>query len=191
MANAQMPTYNLAAFVPSIYWVRGPLGTGKCQRFSAPNVFFDEKSMPVIYDLQCDAGHRFEGWFKNAEEYVQQREGGLLACPRCACAQVHRLPTASHVGSTSSADAAKAAHEMVALKEKSDALLTKIHDFVERHFDDVGTAFAEEARKIHYGEAKERNIRGHATHIEVRALHEEGVDVLSLPAPVPDKSKLN
>ncbi len=147
--------------------------------------------MPVIYDLQCDVGHRFEGWFKNAEEFAQQQEGGLLACPQCACAQVHRLPTASHVGSSSSADAAKAAQEMAALKAKSDAVLTKIHDFIERHFDDVGSAFAEEARKIHYGETRERAIRGEATATEVRALHEEGVDVLPLPAPPPDKSKLN
>lgn len=146
--------------------------------------------MPVIYDLQCDAGHRFEGWFKNAEEYAQQHEGGLLTCPRCACAQVHRLPTASHVGSASGAEATKAGQEMAVLKEKSEALMAKIHAFVDRHFDDVGTAFAEEARKIHYGEAEDRNIRGHATPTEVRALHEEGVDVVALP-PAVDKSKLN
>jgi hypothetical protein len=147
--------------------------------------------MTVIYDLQCNAGHRFEGWFKNAEEFAQQQAGGLLACPQCACAQVHRLPTASHVGSSPGRDAAKAARELAALKVKSDAVLTKIHDFIGRNFDDVGAAFAEEARKIHYGEAKERAIRGQATAAEVHALHEEGVDVLPVPAPPPDKSKLN
>ncbi len=178
MANTRMPTYNPRPTIPGVVPALARLN-------------FNENTMPIIYDLQCGAGHRFEGWFKNTEEYARQQEGGLLTCPRCACAQVHRLPTASHVGSTSGAEAAKAAQEMAALKEKSEALMTKIRAFVDRHFDDVGTAFAEEARKIHYGEAKERNIRGQATATEVRALHEEGVDVLPLLAPALDKSRLN
>lgn len=173
MANTRTPTYNPGR-------LRGPSWSNS-----------NEKGMPVIYDLQCDAGHRFEGWFKNAEEYAQQQEDGLLACPRCACPRIQRLPTASHVGSASGAEAVKAAQEMAVLKEKSDTLMAKIHAFVDRHFEDVGTAFAEEARRIHYGEVKERNIRGQATATEVRALHEEGVDVLPLPAPAFGKSKLN
>lgn len=147
--------------------------------------------MPVVYDFECVAGHRFEGWFKNAEEYAHQQAAGLLTCPRCARSQVQRLPIASHVGSGSDAEVAKTAQEMTAVKAKSDALMAKIQSFVERNFEDVGPAFAEEARKIHYGEVEERNIRGQATPAEVRALRDEGVDVLPLPAAPVDKSKLN
>ncbi len=49
--------------------------------------------------------------------------------------------------------------------------------------EDVGERFAEEARRIHYGEADERGIRGQATREETQALLEEGVAVLPLPVP--------
>jgi hypothetical protein len=47
--------------------------------------------------------------------------------------------------------------------------------------EDVGNDFAEEARKIHYQEAPERSIRGHATVDETAELREEGIEVVSLP----------
>ena len=49
--------------------------------------------------------------------------------------------------------------------------------------DDVGSQFAEEARKMHYGEAQERAIRGQATRAETESLIDEGIAVLSLPWP--------
>jgi len=48
---------------------------------------------------------------------------------------------------------------------------------------DVGRAFPEEARKIHYKEAPERAIRGTASVKEVEALREEGIQVMTLPVP--------
>ena len=52
---------------------------------------------------------------------------------------------------------------------------------------DVGSQFAEEARKMHYGESEERNIRGQASIEETKDLLEEGIEVL--PLPVPDALK--
>jgi len=49
--------------------------------------------------------------------------------------------------------------------------------------EDVGNQFAEEARKIHYGEAKERGIRGQATRDETEALLEEGIAILPVTLP--------
>ncbi len=49
--------------------------------------------------------------------------------------------------------------------------------------EDVGTQFSEEARKMHYGESEQRNIRGHATPEETEALLEEGIQVMPLPMP--------
>jgi len=51
------------------------------------------------------------------------------------------------------------------------------------HTEDVGDKFADEARKIHYGESQERNIRGQASREETEALHEEGIAVMPLPIP--------
>ena len=49
--------------------------------------------------------------------------------------------------------------------------------------DDVGEQFPEEARRIHYGEAEARGIRGQASPDERRALLEEGIEIMSLPMP--------
>lgn len=57
--------------------------------------------------------------------------------------------------------------------------------------EDVGGSFASEARKIHYGETKERAIRGQATHDETMELIEEGIDVMPLPIPQSLKNPLN
>ena len=51
------------------------------------------------------------------------------------------------------------------------------------HTDDVGSRFAEEARRMHYGEVEERPIRGQATPVEARALRDEGIEVAALPMP--------
>ena len=49
--------------------------------------------------------------------------------------------------------------------------------------EDVGDRFATEARRIHYGEAEERGIRGRATPDEARELADEGIDIVALPVP--------
>ena len=56
-------------------------------------------------------------------------------------------------------------------------------DKVLENTEDVGRAFPEEARKIHYREAPERHIRGTASTKEVEALREEGIEVVALPVP--------
>lgn len=49
--------------------------------------------------------------------------------------------------------------------------------------EDVGSQFAEEARKIHYGEIKARGIRGQATLEEAESLVDEGIAVVPLSLP--------
>ena len=49
--------------------------------------------------------------------------------------------------------------------------------------EDVGAQFAEEARKMHYGETQDRSIRGQATREEAESLREEGIEIMSLPIP--------
>ena len=62
------------------------------------------------------------------------------------------------------------------------ALLQMVRHVV-ANTEDVGDRFPEEARKMHYGEAEARNIRGHATPDETEALMDEGIPVMSLPLP--------
>ena len=63
------------------------------------------------------------------------------------------------------------------------AALLKMVRHVVANTEDVGDSFPEEARKMHYGEAKTRNIRGHATPEETEALMDEGIAVMPLPLP--------
>lgn len=148
----------------------------------------------VIYDLDCHAGHQFEGWFGKPEDYSEQAEGGLLSCPVCGSTNVKRLPTASHVNTRSSTDRREHSDRDKQPNAKQLATLKaleKIHKYVDEHFKDVGADFPEEARKIHYGETEAHNIRGTATPEEAQDLRKEGVEALPLPSRLTDKNKLN
>jgi hypothetical protein len=146
----------------------------------------------VIYDLRCETGHQFEGWFKDLQDYEHQVLTHLLTCPFCESRLVQRVPTASYINTLSrqkSPDCSTAPDQSRPIDPIH--LLRKLHDYVDQNFHDVGTGFHEEALKIHYGEAEERNIRGTASREEVRELHEAGVAVAPLPPKPIAKEKLN
>ncbi|MEE8387011.1 MAG: DUF1178 family protein [Acidiferrobacterales bacterium] len=141
----------------------------------------------IIYDLRCAHSHKFEGWFKTSDDFRSQNEGGLLSCPVCGSSEVVKLPTASRIKRHSSSRELSASQ----LVPSEQMLLQKIHEYVNNNYVDVGSEFPEQARKIHYGEVKSAPIRGTATADEARELHEEGVSVISLPASLISKEKLN
>lgn len=146
----------------------------------------------IIYDLNCDAGHHFEGWFGRPADYVEQKRKGILSCPICSSTNVKKIPTASHVKtqltvSASEDEATKPSGQQVVSTHAMQAL----HRYIDKHFADVGAQFPEEARKIHYGEAEERSICGVASNEEVKELHEEGIEVHRLPPKPVEKEKLN
>lgn len=60
-------------------------------------------------------------------------------------------------------------------------MLRQAQTFIEKNFEPVGKNFAEEARKIHYGEADKRNIYGEATKEEAKSLADEGIEVNQMP----------
>ncbi len=167
----------------------GPLGT--------PVLNATGNRPVIVYDLICEHEHRFEGWFDNHQDYQDQCRGGLLACPVCASARVRRLPHAGHLrrhGDGAAGAGAEAGARPPAVsggEAEMVQLVRRLHDYVERHYVDVGRRFAEEARRIHYGEAEERNIRGQASAEEVAALEQEGIQTLPLPPKPPPKERLN
>lgn len=138
----------------------------------------------VVYDLICSAGHRFEGWFDSPVEYERQHTTNEIACPQCGCGKIQKLPTAARLVGNASASADDS-------KRASQSALERLHEIVERHYEDVGHNFPDEARKIYYGETEERRIRGTATATEAKELVEEGIAVLPLPPATPDKRGLN
>jgi hypothetical protein len=146
----------------------------------------------IVYDLACTNGHRFEGWFASAQDFSSQNERDLVGCPACGATRVQRLPSVTRFNAGASepqekpreAPAAKAAgRDAAALAQ---ILYSRMLDEMLRKSEDVGTAFPEEARKIHYHEAPARSIRGQATNDEHAELLEEGIAVLRLPVPPRD-----
>ena len=140
----------------------------------------------IVFDLGCANNHRFEGWFDSNEDCERQVGSKRVACPLCGNADVTRLPHASHIKSGAKerapgADTAVAGEQQYA--NTGADLLSKVIEHVINNSEDVGAAFPEEARKIHYRETPKRRIRGTASHDEVDALRDEGIEVLALPVP--------
>lgn len=136
----------------------------------------------IIFDLTCVSDHRFEAWFRSADDFSRQEAQGLVSCPHCGSQNVRRLPSAVHV-----ATAASAPSEAGPGNIDPVALARALVEHLVRHTEDVGNEFAAEARRIHYHDSPERPIRGQASNEEYSALQEEGIDVLRLPRVKPEK----
>ena len=148
-----------------------------------------------VFNLACTFGHGFEGWFGSDLEFDAQRERGLLECPICCDRQIEKRPAAPSLHLARKLPAPAVHHETaepqcledVARNDESvqyerlrSAWLTVVHH-LRQHSEDVGSGFAEEARRIQRCESRQRSIRGNATVDEAVALIEEGIPVLPLP----------
>jgi len=144
----------------------------------------------IVYELICAEEHRFEGWFASAELFERQRDAGLVACPVCASSAVEKLPSARirrGAAGPEERPPAAAARPTPAAADRPTMTLASFVDHVLQNTEDLGPRFPEEARKIHYGEAPRRGIRGVASRAEAEALGEEGIAVVALPIPPPEE----
>lgn len=139
-------------------------------------------------DIICSNGHTFEAWFANRAAFERQRDENLIICTACGDTAVQQRITAPRIRKHSDSnapdvsDSAKAPGTNANIaKANATAQVPKLIDFIEKHFEDVGAKFADEAVKMHYGESEHRNIRGTATADEEKQLSEEGVKYLKLP----------
>jgi hypothetical protein len=161
----------------------------------------------IKYALQCDKAHGFESWFPSISSFETQARRGLVECPVCGSVKVEKQimkpsvrlhgirpdqkPIESIPAPTSEAAAAEP-HIPAVLADDSEAarklraMMREIHQHVQANTEDVGAKFADEARKIHYGDAEERGIRGKATAEQAAELAEEGIAFLPLP-PLPEE----
>ncbi len=136
----------------------------------------------IAYDLQCIAGHSFEGWFEEEKAYLKQKKKGLVSCPVCNDTSVSRVPSTFGI-KTSEIPTGTDRH-----LKKYAQVGKKIINFVEKNFDDVGCNFANEALKMHYGATEPRSIRGISTKEEEKSLKEEGVEFFKFPIPIPPET---
>lgn len=144
-----------------------------------------------VLNLQCRHAHDFEGWFASEDDFQSQLQRGLVECPVCGDTAINKLPSAPRLNLSGAreapAQAATSGGEGVAAgvpaSAELQALWMQAVQHVLKHTEDVGDRFAEEARRIHYGETDARGIRGQATREDTLALIEEGVEVMPLPLP--------
>jgi hypothetical protein len=137
----------------------------------------------IRYALTCDKGHDFEAWFGSISDYDVQVEASAVSCPSCGSADVRKAPMAPAV--KRGRDKVPPAPSLRDERRKTYAVLKNLREHLKANAEHVGPGFAEEARKMHYGEAEERNIYGEATREEAVALAEEGIPALPLP-PLPE-----
>ena len=140
-----------------------------------------------VIDLRCHNGHGFEGWFASDEDFLDQNGRRLIACPLCDDNVIVRLPSAPRLNLSGTREAVAAA---AAPQADGQAQWLRAVRHVLANTEDVGERFADEARRIHYGETAERGIRGQATPDERASLRDEGIEVMPLPLPAALKEPL-
>lgn len=145
----------------------------------------------IHYQLRCDDGHEFEGWFRDSASFDSQAAGGLLSCPRCGTTQVGRGLMAPAVRTRRAAPQPEPVSTAVAagrgpqspavLPDEVRAVLQRLRSEVERQCDDLGDRFADEAIRMSRGEIAARGIYGNATDEDREALADEGIEIMQLP----------
>jgi hypothetical protein len=145
----------------------------------------------ILYSLCCSKDHGFEAWFRNSDAFDKQAKKGIVVCPVCGDTKVRKAIMAPRIAKGTShkqSDPVPAATPSPApapgnhvMAPQMREMLTELRKQVEANCDYVGNDFAEEARKIHYGETEERGIYGEASDSDAEALQEEGIEVGRIP----------
>lgn len=133
----------------------------------------------ISFTLSCEESHRFDGWFRNGDDFEAQKARGLVSCPVCGSTETGKALMAPAVSTGGKRE--QIALAMGAAQKKLMADMKAAADKVRETADYVGPSFAEEARKIHFGEVEARGIYGEASQDEARALVEDGVEFMPLP----------
>ena len=143
----------------------------------------------IVFDLECNCGYTFEGWFQDRQDFDNQQTASFLVCPQCGGREIRKI--LSPIRAQSSGNVSNSALHIKAGESESSTdtfeVLETLQEFVEKNFEDVGTELATESLKIHYGVSEPRNIRGVTTELEEKKLREEGINILKIPMPVKSK----
>jgi hypothetical protein len=145
----------------------------------------------IHYQLRCPQAHEFDGWFKSSAGFEIQAGQGLISCPVCGATKVQRAlmaPSLARKGRDlvvpeppAPVPAAPAAAAGGVMPDAVRGMLTKLRTEIEKNCDYVGPNFAQEARKIHNGEAAPRGIYGETSPAEAEALADDGIEIASIP----------
>ncbi|MEX3014489.1 DUF1178 family protein [Gymnodinialimonas hymeniacidonis] len=144
----------------------------------------------IRYTLKCAEGHRFESWFQSADAFDTLHGKGMVSCAVCGIEDVQKAMMAPPVPKKGKAEAEPTAPERPLSEpaHPAEAMLRQMREHVEKNSTYVGGSFAKEARAMHLGDTPERAIHGEANAQEAKSLIEDGVPILPLPGPPPEKA---
>ncbi len=131
----------------------------------------------IRYALKCADGHRFDSWFQSAAAYDKLADAGHVACAVCGSVEVAKDLMTPRVSPEATAPA-RPLSKPATPKEQS---LEELRRRIEANSTYVGDCFAEEARKMHDGDAPKRQIHGEARLADAKKLLEDGIPVAPLP----------
>lgn len=138
----------------------------------------------ITFNLRCRNEHLFEGWFNSSEDFERQQQVGLIQCPICGATEIDKgLQTPSLLLKKTATPSKRKGKTVRVTRQEAEKALYKLSQYVQQHFEDVGTQFPDEARKIHYGEREKHGIYGQTTPEEEKELKEEGIPIMKIPAP--------
>jgi hypothetical protein len=139
----------------------------------------------ILFSLRCKAGHEIEAWFRDNAAYERQHARAQIVCPECGSTEVEKAPMAPRLaksrGEPAAAPAPPALPERPPTQAEFRRGLQQMRRYIEANCEHVGPRFADEARKIHRGEAEARGIYGEATETESEALADDGIAVARIP----------
>lgn len=135
----------------------------------------------IVFDLACSDGHRFEAWFHSGDAFDEQAEAGVLVCPVCRGTEISKAPMAPRVARAVATGEPAPVGEKQPAKDDPAQTLARLRGLIEANCEDVGSRFAEEARRIHFGETAPHGIYGEASSKDAAALREDGIDYQVLP----------
>ncbi len=135
-----------------------------------------------VFNLACEHGHHFEGWFSAAKDFDSQSKSGLIECPMCSSKVVTKLLSAPRLNLSAHSEPTAVKQNALDAQDVSSLWLKMARHMIQNS-EDVGERFADEARRIHYSEAPTRNIRGTASSEQASELAEEGIEVFAFPMP--------
>jgi hypothetical protein len=131
----------------------------------------------IIYDLKCEKGHKFEGWFKDRNAFENQKSKRLITCPVCGNSDVEMIPSTLSIMARDT----KAINKENVEELSMPRAIKLFHEYLNKNFDDVGKNFADIALKMHHGEEEKRNIKGTTTESEEDILREKGIQFFKIP----------
>ena len=135
----------------------------------------------ILFDLQCEKYHKFECWFATSANYEEQLKNKMISCPYCNSTKIQKSLMAPNINTKSTFKNSKKNNRKKLAQTNLENQIKKFKRYIEKNTDNVGKNFAEEARKIYYGETKSRPIRGESTKKEAQELADEGIPFSQLP----------